>query len=95
MRITDIIWKEAVIAKLMDKHAVSAAEVEETLRADPIFRRMNNGRVRNEDIYAAMAQISDGRYLIVFFINKRHGMVLPISARDMSTAERKYYAKHR
>lgn len=55
MRITDIIWKEAVIAKLMDKHAVSTAEVEETLRADPVVRRMNNGRVRDEDVYAAMA----------------------------------------
>lgn len=75
-------------------HTVSVAEVEEALRADPVFRRMNNGRVRGEDVYAAMAQISAGRYLIVFLINKRHGMVLPISARDMSTAERKYYAGH-
>jgi uncharacterized DUF497 family protein len=95
MRITDIIWKEAVIAKLMDKHGVSTAEAEEALRANPVVRRMNNGRVRDEDVYAAMAQLSSGRYLIVFFINKKHGMVLPISARDMSTAERKYYAKHR
>lgn len=79
----------------MDKHAVSAAEAEEVLRAKPVVRRMNNGRVRDEDVYAAMAQIISGRYLIVFFINKKRGMVLPISARDMSTAERKYYAKHR
>jgi|GEM_PF-5677048 len=36
-----------------------------------------------------------GRYLIVFHIQKGEGMVLPISARDMNPAERKYYEKHR
>ena len=42
-----------------------------------------------------MAQISSGRYLIVFFISKKHGMALPISARDMDASERKYYGKHK
>ena len=56
---------------------------------------MVKGRVRDEDVYAAMAQITGGRYLIVFFIDKKRGVALPISARDMSLAERKYYAKHR
>ena len=41
-----------------------------------------------------MSQIAGGRYLIVFFIDKKRGMALPISARDMSPAERKYYATH-
>jgi len=46
-------------------------------------------------VYAALAQIASGRYLIVFFIDKKRGVVLPISARDMSSAERKYYAKQK
>jgi uncharacterized DUF497 family protein len=95
MRVTDIIWKEAVVEKLMGKHGVSVAQTEEALRSRSVVRRMVKGHVRDEDVYAAMAQITDGRYLIVFFIDKKRGMVLPISARDMSTAERKYYAKHR
>ena len=95
MRITDIIWKEAVVEKLIGKHNVSGAEVEEVLLSRPIVRRMAKGRVRGEDVYAAMAQIANGRYLIVFFIDKKHGLALPISARDMNPVERKYYAKLR
>ncbi|HSW01064.1 MAG TPA: BrnT family toxin [Sedimentisphaerales bacterium] len=95
MRITDIIWKEGVVEKLIAKHGVSIAEAEETLRSRPIVRRMVKGRVRGEDVYAAMAQITGGRYLIVFFIDKKRGAALPISARDMSPAERKYYAKRK
>jgi uncharacterized DUF497 family protein len=94
MRITDILWKEAIVEKLVDKHGVSVAEVEEVLLSRPIVRRMVKGHVRDEDVYAALTQISSGRYMIVFFIGKKRGLALPISARDMSPAERKYYAKH-
>ena len=95
MRITDIIWKEAVVAKLTGKHGVSTAEAEEVLVSRPVVRRLVKGRVRGEDVYAAMAQTASGRYLIVFFIDKKRGVALPISARDMNAAERKYYAKHK
>jgi hypothetical protein len=95
MRITDILWKEAVVEKLAAKHAVSIAEAEEVLLSEPVVRRMVRGHVRGEDVYAALAQTGSGRYLIVFFIDKTRGMALPISARDMNPAERKYYAKHR
>jgi uncharacterized DUF497 family protein len=95
MWIADIIWKEAVVEKLANKHAVSVAEVEEALLSQPVVRRIAKGYVRGEDVYAALAQIASGRYLIVFFINKKRGMALPISARDMDSAEREYYARHR
>ena len=32
-----------------------------------------------------------GRYLVVFFISKPQNMALPISARDMTNSERRYY----
>ena len=37
------------------------------------------------------------KFLLVISVQiyKGQGMVLPISARDMSPAERKYYEKHR
>lgn len=95
MRITDIIWKEAIVEKLIGKHGVSMAEAEEALLSRPVVRRIVKGRVRGEDVYTAMAQVASGRYLIVFFIDKKRGMALPISARDMDPAERKYYAKRR
>ena len=94
-RITDIVWKEAVVEKVISKHSVSIAEAEEALLSKPVVRRIVRGRVRGEDVYAAMAQIASGRYLIVFFIDKKRGVALPISARGMTPAERKYYAKNR
>lgn len=95
MRITEIIWKERVVEKIAEKHGVSVAEAEEALLSRPVVRKMVKGRVHGEDLYAALAQISSGRYLIVFFINKKRGMALPISARDMDHAERNYYGRHK
>lgn len=94
MRITDIIWKDRIVEKIARKHAVSVAEAEAALLSRPVVRKMAKGRVQGEDVYAALARISSGRHLIVFFINKKRGMALPISARDMDRAERRYYAKH-
>lgn len=95
MRITDILWTERVVAKLADKHGVSVDEAEEALLSAPAIRKVAKGHVRGEDVYAALAQIENGRRLIVFFIDKKRGMALLISARDMDPSERKYYAKHR
>ena len=47
--------------------------------------------MKGEDLYAAYGQTAAGRYLIVFFIHKHPTAALPISARDMSQAERRYY----
>jgi uncharacterized DUF497 family protein len=95
MRITDIIWKEAVVEKLARKHGVTVIDAEKAMLSRPVVRKIVRGRVQGEDVYAALAQIDDGRYLIVFFIDKKQGVALPISARDMTPAERKYYAKHK
>lgn len=96
MRIREVIWKERFVEKLLTKHRVSIEEAEDVLEArSRLYRKIAKGRVRGQDVYAAMAQTRDGRYLIVFFINKGSGVVLPISARDMDPSERKYYEKHR
>jgi uncharacterized DUF497 family protein len=42
-------------------------------------------------MYAAYGQTETGRYVIIFFIHKPPMAALPISAREMSHAERKYY----
>ena len=94
MRITDIIWKERTVAKLADKHDVSVTEAEEVLFSKRVVRKMAKGHVRGEDVYAALGQVRNGMYLIVFFIDKKRAVAMPISARDMAPSERKYYAKH-
>lgn len=44
-------------------------------------------------MYACMGQTKSGRYLIVFFIYKKDGRALILSARDMTPAERRRYAE--
>ncbi|MBI5252071.1 MAG: BrnT family toxin [Desulfomonile tiedjei] len=95
MRITDIVWKDRFVEKLLIKHGVSVKEAEETLYCKPLIRKIAKGQVHGENVYSAMAHINNGRYLIVFFILKKNGTILPISARDMDPSERKYYEKHR
>jgi uncharacterized DUF497 family protein len=93
--IRKIIWKDQFVEKLERKHGVSVTEAEEILGEKPHIRRMGKGRVKDEDVYAAFGQTNDGRYLIVFYIRKVSGAILPISARDMDGAERKYYERQR
>ncbi|MDQ3685014.1 MAG: hypothetical protein M3430_05360 [Acidobacteriota bacterium] len=56
-------------------------------------RKVSKGNVKGENVYAAFGQTAGGRYLVVFYIRKLTGAVLPISARDMDDSERKYYGK--
>ncbi len=95
MRINEIIWKDTFVEKLACKHHVQIHEAEEALQSNPLIRRVKKGNVKDEDVYSAYKHIQNGRYLIVFFILKKGGKILPISARDMDNAERRYYEKHR
>lgn len=90
MRLTDIIWKMRFREKIQAKHGVSTDEVEQVVFGKPFVVRIGRGRVRGEDVYEAFGQTRAGRYLVVFFIHK-HGSALPITARDMTTSERRYY----
>jgi uncharacterized DUF497 family protein len=91
LKIYEVIWKERFVEKLADKHDVLTDEVEEILFSSPHVRRAERGRIKGENLYAAYGQTEAGRYLVVFFIRKRHYAALPISARDMTPAERRHY----
>lgn len=95
MKIRAIIWKDEFVEKFASKHGVKVTEVEEILDSNPHLRKVGRGRTRGEDIYAALGQTRGGRYLIIFFIRKLSGCALPISARDMDSGERNYYAKQK
>jgi len=91
MQLNEVIWKDHFVDKIEVKHGVSTDEVEEVLFSKPHVRRAQKGRVKGEDLYAAYGQTDSGRYLIVFFIRKEGAAALPISARDMTDAEERYY----
>jgi uncharacterized DUF497 family protein len=91
MQIRDIIWLPDVVDKLDRKHGVFPDEVQDLFTARPRYRRIERGRIRGQDLYAAMGQTQAGRYLIVFFIYKGNSAALVISARDMTSKERKRY----
>ncbi|HEX8494082.1 MAG TPA: BrnT family toxin [Pyrinomonadaceae bacterium] len=93
MRITGFIWLADIIQKLWRKHGVDQDEVEELFVNQPRFRFVETGYHPGEDVYAACGQTSAGRYLICFFIHKRDGRALPLSARDMTRRERRRYEK--
>jgi uncharacterized DUF497 family protein len=90
-----VIWKEVFVDKLEQKHRVMPDEVEQVLFSKPFVRRAEKGRVQGEDVYVAYGQTAAGRYLVVFFILKDQTAALPISARDMTQAERRYYGQQR
>ncbi len=92
MRLIEIIWKDYFVDKIETKHGVSTHEVEEVIFGKPHIRRGEKGRIKGEDLYTAYGKSDAGRYLIVFFIRKEQA-ALPISARDMTDSEVKYYAK--
>lgn len=91
MRLHEVIWKDRFVNKIADKHNVTITEVEEILFSAPHVRLAEKGRIKDENLYAAYGQTADGRYLIVFFIRKRQAAALPITARDMTRSERRYY----
>lgn len=93
MKIIECVWKEQFIEKLERKHHVSTDEVEEVFRNEPRFDFVARGHVAREDVYWALGQTDAGRYLTIFFIYKRGGNAMPISARDMNAKERRRYEK--
>jgi uncharacterized protein len=91
LHLYDVIWKNVFVEKIAAKHSVTTDDVEEVLFSSPHIRLAEKGKIRGENLYAAYGQTAGGRYLIVFFIRKRRTAALPISAREMTRAERDYY----
>jgi uncharacterized protein len=93
MYIIDVIWLPYIIDKLAWKHRVTPEEVEEVLFDNPLYRKVQQGHILGEDLYAALGQTEAGRYLIIFFIYKPTHEALILSARDMDGKERRQYAR--
>jgi uncharacterized DUF497 family protein len=93
LRITGFVWLEQYVEKLAGKHDVAPEEVEAMFFARPAYRLVEKGHVHGENMYSAMGQTDDGRYIVAFFIHKQDGRALIISARTMDEAEKKRYGR--
>ncbi len=93
MKITGFIWLDDIVQKLLWKHSVTQKEVIELFDNSPRLFFVEKGNRTGENVYVAFGQTGGGRYLVVFFIYKKNRQALILSARDMSKAERKKYAK--
>ncbi|MEL6903268.1 MAG: hypothetical protein AAFP07_20210 [Cyanobacteria bacterium J06606_4] len=65
MRIYEVIWKDVFVEKLAAKHQVTIEEVETVLSTQSLFRKVQKGKKKGEDVYAAYGQTKTGRFLIV------------------------------
>jgi hypothetical protein len=93
MKIAGVIWLDSVVEKVEAKHGVSREEVCQVITRRAMFRFVENGHRRGENVYAALGQTEAGRYLTVFFIHKPDRRILILTARDMTLAERRQYDK--
>jgi uncharacterized DUF497 family protein len=93
LKIRGLIWLDEIIEKIVRKHNVSQDEVRDILTDRPHFRFVERGHRHGENVYAALGQTENGRYLIVFFVYKKDGRAIVLSARDMTPSERKRYEK--
>ena len=86
-----LVWSQAVVDKIWQKHHVTPEEVEEAVFDDrPIGLR---GIARSYCIYG---QSIAGRYLfIVVGRTRKAGQYKVVTTREMKAKERRYYRKHR
>jgi uncharacterized DUF497 family protein len=93
VKITECIWLDQFVDKIIRKHHVHPGEIEEVFAKIGYVRKIEDGDVKGEDLYIAFGRSDSGRYLAVLFVLKKGNRALVISARDMSKRERKSYAK--
>lgn len=93
MDISGFLWLEDIVKKLADKHNVQTQEVEEVFVNIPYFRFAEKGHPEGENVYSALGKTNAGRYVVVFFVYKAGRLALVLSARDMTSAERRVYGR--
>ena len=89
MVIRQIIWKDHFVEKPATKRGISTEEVGDVLNSKPLIRKVSKGKVKGENIYPAFGQTIGGRYMVIFYIRKSAGSIVPVRVRDMDDKERK------
>ena len=94
MKITECLWIDKFVDKIISNNNVYPDEVEEVLSKRPLILKLEKGNVKGEDLYVAFGNTNAGRHLTILFVKKKNSRALVISARDMSKKERKRYGKN-
>jgi uncharacterized DUF497 family protein len=88
MIIEHVRWKDYIVDKIIERHAVTPDEVEEVIYdSDPEIRRFGKNR------YLIWGQSCAGRYLFIVVEEESHGVFVPLTARDMTESEKRAFKK--
>lgn len=89
LRIDNLDAAPAVVAKLWAKHGVDLSEA-----IDVVFGARTHIRRDRDDFYLLYGRTRAGRYLLVVIALAARNARL-VTARDLTTTERKFYAKQK
>ena len=93
MRIQSIPWPPDRIEHIA-RHNVTPDEVDEAAFDDlhAIVEALGKSESdRKKRIYRLLGRTQEGRYMVFIFIYEGRGTVYPVTARDMTSEERRYY----
>jgi len=68
LKITECLWLDEFVDKIIRKHHVYPEEVEEMFSREPLIRRLEGGHVKGEDLFIAFGTTNPGRYLSALFV---------------------------
>lgn len=80
MQINDIDCSPETERKILLKHHLEMADVEEVFINNPVINFLENGHTLGEDVYSALGQNDGGTYIRVIFIYKNNGLAWVITA---------------
>lgn len=88
MYIEYLYWKDHIVEKIIQRHGVTREEVDEVIyEGSPEVRSYSKNR------YLLWGQSRAGRYLLIVLEEECKGVFVPLTARDMSEAEKKAFRK--
>jgi uncharacterized DUF497 family protein len=90
MQFDEFIWPDERIEHIA-AHGVVPDEVEEICFAKPMILRTKS--LGKNPVYYVYGQTRAGRYLLCIVIQFPEGKCYPVTARDMTTRERRRYQK--
>ena len=88
LEVDDLYWKDHIIEKIIQNHAVTPEEVEEV-----IFEGHPEVRKHAENRFLIFGQTQSGRYLFIVIEEESKRIYVPITARDMTDKEKRAFRK--
>ena len=92
MSIEELIWPEDRVEHIA-RHGVAPEEVEEVCFGKSLVRRAKSEG--QNPVYYVLGQTASGRYLFCVVIGFPDGNGYPVTAREMTTREKRRYRKWR